>query len=134
MTECLSYPGLRTLLEKHRIQYEMDLAHSEQFVVMWNASFKTPSYTLQRYMDWTSLYHLMECQHLNSVTLLGYICGHHFTSTPSVWYSPGYIGSLTSSLNHGCCSKPSQQFIIPTCLGFVSFTLFCKRMILVLLF
>lgn len=40
-------------------------------------------------------------------------------------------GSPPPHLNHGCCSK---LFIIPTCCGFVSFTVFCEIMTSALLF
>lgn len=114
--------------------FEMDLAHCEQFVVMWNTTFKTSLFKKRsRYTDQTGSCHLTECQHFKfcNTFFLGYYCGRHVLSTPKcvIVNSPGYFGSLTSSLNHGCCSKPSQQFIIPTCLGFVSLLLFCKRMI-----
>lgn len=133
VTEC---PGLRIFLEKHSLQFKMDLAHHEQFVVMSNTTFKT------------SLLNTFEVQGLNQLILLNGVpilkfCNTfglllwlslHLHSHCVIANSLGSSGSLTSSLNHGCCSKPSQQFIIPTHFGFVSFTLFCKRMILVLLF
>lgn len=54
MTECLLGFWER---KKHTqcLRFERDLAHSEQFVVMWNTAVKTPSKTLLRYMDWNQL-------------------------------------------------------------------------------
>lgn len=122
VSECLPCSGLRSLLEK------MDLLSS--------FTFNTPSFWRTRTL--TNSYPFIECQHLHTVTLFGLITVV-FTSPPLpvcdgkqsgfFWQfdlRPFSIMVVAQSLH--------SKFIIPTCLGFVSFTLFCKRMILVLLF
>lgn len=133
----LSCPGLRSLLEKKKTKntfstLKWTLHILSSFIVTWNTMFKTPPKHF--WGTWT----LIQLISLNGVptfqfcyTFWAHYWGHHYTSAPN---SLAYFGSLTSFINHGRCSKPSQWFIIPTCLGFVSFTLFCKRIILVLLF
>lgn len=120
----LSCPGLRSLLGK-TTPSEWTLHILNSLLSCEKNVFKTPSLTaFGSHGLWTSSYHLMECQHFHSVTLFGLLLWSSLHLTPQCLIQV----ILASSLNQ--CSKPSQQFIIPTCLGFVSFTLFCKGIVL----